>query len=290
MAVDVLVTGAAGALGRQVVATLRSSGYNVVGTGRIEGDGIETLWDLTQNTGPQPDCQPQVVVHAAAQVGRYSHSLADATPFYDVNVTGALRVAQWCASKDVSRLIYISGALVYGEWGERPKTEVDPVHPESAGPYAVSKWCGEQVLSLLVKAGTAVTTLRLSSLFGPGYAQGLIPTLLEKAKTSGKIQLEPPFDDAFDLLHISDAAHTIECAIEGQRGGLWNVGGGRLCTIEEIARACAAQFDAQVTLSEASAQRPARIINWVDDSLARAELRHCNDMSLERGISEIART
>ena len=287
MAIDVLVTGAAGALGRQVVATLGSSGYNVIGTGRANMDGVDALWDLSRDSGPQPDCQPTVVVHAAAQVGRHGHTLQDATPLFDVNVTGTLRVAQWCASKGVNQLVYISGALVYGEWSGQPKTESNTAKPSSAGSYAVSKWCGEQLLSLLANTRTTVTTLRLTSLFGLGYTQGLIPALLGQARDNGMVQLEPPFDDSFDLLHLSDAARTVQRAIEAQRSGLWNVGSGGLCTINDIAGACAAPFDAQVTLSEAPSQRPARIINWVDDRRARTELGHRNEMSLEQGITEL---
>ena len=290
MAVDVLVTGATGALGRQIVQILRSSNYQVVACGRTAGPEADVSWDISSQDGPEPDCHPAVVVHAAAQVGRYGQFLPTALPLFDVNVTGTMRVVRWCAARGVERLVFISGAIVYGRWLDSPKSEGDPVEPWLAGPYAVSKWCGEGVASLLTCNGGRVCILRLTSLYGSRYDSGLIPRLLRQGQQTGCIGLEPPFDDAFDLLHVSDAARTVCHAIEKGQSGLCNVGSGGLVTIRELAALCASQVNAQLTLSAAKPNRPNRIINWVDDSKARDELNHANGITLRQGIAEIARS
>lgn len=290
MAVDVLVTGGSGVLGRYIVQILRSSQYKVVACGRVAGGATEAHWDVAKEDAPEPDCEPSVVVHAAAMLGSYQQSLMQAVPLFDVNVNGTLRVAKWCCSRGVQRLFLISSAIVYGEWSDTPKVETDQVNHWLAGPYASSKWCAEQAASLVKSSGVQLSILRLSSLYGPGYGNGLIQRLIRQGRQTGKIGLEPPFDDSFDFLHVSDAARTVKSTIEHSQAGLWNVGSGSLTTIQDVAETCANVVNAQVTFSNMISNRSPRVLNWVDDSRARTELGHCNEMSLERGTAEIARS
>ena len=284
--VDVLVTGAGGVLGRKIMNLLRPQ-YDVVACGRIPGENIDTVWDISCQDSPRPDCKPQTVVHTAAQIGYYNQPFSDATPLFNANIIGTLRVANWCILQEVKKLIIISGAIVYGEWGRIPKTELDLVKPHAAGAYAVSKWCSEKIARLVRHSDCKLTILRLSSLYGIGYKNGLVQRLLIKRISEGVIHLKPPYNDAFDLLHVYDAARTIQHTIENNLTGLWNVGGGKLTTIQELAEICASQFNARVILSRANSSRKPRIINWVDDGKARNELGHENLISLEMGIADI---
>ena len=287
MAVDVLVTGAAGVLGREITQVLRSADYEVIACGRTPGDQIDARWDISCQDGPQPDCQPAVVVHAAAQTGLYGQAMEGTIAQFDVNVTGTLRVVRWCSERNVKRLILISGAVVYGQWAESPKSESDAVEPWWAGPYAVSKWASEGVASLFAAQGGQVAILRLTSLYGEGYQTGLIPRFIEQATRTGSISLEPPFDDAFDLLHVKDAARAVRSAVANESAARWNVGSGSLVTIHELAKICANQVNASIALSDTAPSRGQRITNWVNDTKARRELGHANSVSLEQGVSEI---
>ena len=290
MAVDVLVTGAAGALGSQITFALRSASYNVIRCGRSPAANVDAHWDISCQDRPRPDCNPKIVVHAAAVIGSYGSSLETAIPQLDVNVTGTMRVVRWCQAQGVEKLVLISGAIVYGRWNESPKTEDDPLQPWWAGHYAVSKWCSEGVASLFESAEGRVTILRLTSLYGMQYGAGLIPRLLNQGLETGSIHLEPPFDDGFDLLHLQDAAQAVRLAVDSAKSGIWNVGGGNLASIREVAELCATQANATLTLSDAAPERAARIINWVDDSKARQELGHTNQVSLNMGITEITQS
>jgi len=249
---------------------------------------VDAVWDISQQEGPDIDCQPEAVVHVAARIGSYRQPISEATDLFDVNVGGTLRVAQWCVSRQVSQLILISGAIVYGEWTDSSKDEDQLPSPWAAGPYAVSKWCGEQAASLVKDAGIKLTILRLSSLYGEGYERGLVQRLLQQGQEIGTIELRPPFDDSFDLLNVADAAKTVCLAFEGGQEGTWNVGGGSLTTVHELVEACSRQVGAQVSYSDEDPERSPRIINWVNDQKARAELGHANHVSLNAGIAAIA--
>jgi len=290
LAIEVLVTGGNGVLGSAIAQELRDAGSDVITSGRTLGDTVDIRWDISSQDSPEPNCQPTVVVHSAAHIGRYGPRLDGADSQFDVNVTGTLRVVRWCAEKNVKKLVLVSGAVVYGRWDESPKYESDTAEPWYAGPYAVSKWASEGVASLFMGLGGQVTILRLSSLYGSSYQTGLIPRFLEQGAQTGTIHIEPPFDDSFDLLHVADAARTVRSAVESESYGVWNAGCGNLVTIQTLAEACSKQVNAVLTLSDAPSPRPGRITNWVDDTKARKELGHTNSVSLSNGISEIAQT
>lgn len=284
--VDVLVTGAAGVLGREIVLALRGGGYTVAASGRTSADGLDTRWDISVENQPTPICSPQVVVHAAARRGPFQQPLRETGPLFDANVTGTMRVAQWCVAQHVPRLVLISGALVYGEWAVA-RSEEDLPQPWLAGPYAVSKWCAEGVASLVKGSGVGLSILRLSSLYGSGYDGGLVQRLLREGRDTGVIKLSPPFDDAFDLLHVSDAARAVQSAVESEHGGVLNVGSGVATSIEQLVELCSVQVGAKVEASSAPSTRPGRTFNWVDVSRARTLLQFAPKVSLEEGVAEV---
>lgn len=285
--VDVFVTGAAGVLGREIVLLLRERGYRVMASGRSVNDGLDAHWDIAVDDQPSVDCAPRIVVHAAAMRGPYLQPLRETEPLFAANVMGTMRVARWCVARHVTRFVLISGALVYGEWST-PRTEDDPTHPWQAGPYAVAKWCAEGVASLVRNSGTTLSVLRLSSLYGQGYDVGLIQRLLREGRNTGTIKLSPPFDDAFDFLHVSDAARAVRTAVEGEFEGVLNLGSGVATSLDRLAGICADEVRANVDRSAAPGLRPGRILNWVNIERARREIGFVPKISLEQGISEIS--
>jgi UDP-glucose 4-epimerase len=206
---------------------------------------------------------------------------------WTVNVEGTARVIEWAIRHGVKRIVLTSSALVYGSW-EEPRVEDDEPNAAAAGYYALSKWASERIAMTACRASCEVAILRLSSLYGPAYKTGLIRHFLAQAEADRSIRVDPPLDDAFDLLHLTDAAATVANAVDRGGTGTWNVGGGSPTSLMEIARTCAAVYCASVEVSRRKARRKARILNWVNDSRARRELSHRNSVSLEEGIRQIA--
>ncbi len=288
MAVDFLITGAAGVLGRLVTEKLRAAGAEVVCSDRIESPEVDAIWDVSKHPGPQPDCQPEVVIHAAAAIGGYRQPLGQALEPFEVNSTGTLRVAQWCVARGVKRLVYLSSAIVYGDWADTPKSEKDRVRPWLAGSYAVSKFCGEQAARLVMQEGCSLGVLRLSSLIGPAYRSGLVPRMLKELAAKSQLDLEPPFGDRFDLLDADDAARSIVAAAKGTASGLWNIGGGQAVTIRELAELCAKTVGGKVNLARSEPKRRPKTLNWLDDRRAREDLHHANHVTLAASMRQIA--
>lgn len=284
MAIDVLVTGACGALGSSVVRELRSRGKRVTGCSRAEGQA-DAVWDVSVPAGPTVEFVPTTIVHTAAKRASLENDKRD-EELWNVNVGGTARVVEWAIRNGVKRIVLTSGALVYGEWSQ-PRKEEDEPNAAAAGYYALSKWAAERIALTACEGKCEVSVLRLSSLYGPQYESGLIRHFLAQAKDDGRIRVDPPLDDAFDLLHLRDAGSAVANAVEHRSGGLWNVGGGGLCSLLEIAEVCAKVTGASVEQSRRKARRKARILNWVDDSRARKELGHRNTVSLTEGVREI---
>jgi UDP-glucose 4-epimerase len=286
VAVRVLVTGAGGVVGRNLVAVLRGNDHTVFAATRQSG--ADVFWDLNSNDCPEPNPQVETVIHAAAKRGHYGGDLSDASELFETNVLGTLRVAQWCRARKAERLILISGAIVYGQWDKKPKTETDIPIPWAAGVYAVSKYCGELAAMLLSQRGCKVTVLRLSSLYGPEYRNSLIDRLLQQGRSEGRIVLSPPVDDAFDLLHVDDAVRAILKVLQRPRDGTFNVGGGGIATLGQIAGLCAEILGTKLVVKSEQQPRAPRLLNWVDDTAARAYFGHTNQIDLPTGIASIA--
>lgn len=267
-------------LGSAVATTAEAAGHSVQRCGRKE-------WDVALEAGPKsvegtPDC----VIHCAAVLGGHSMSIGGSDTLANVNVLGAWRVADWCARQGISHLVLISSAIVYGRWDEAPKREIDPVYPWAAGAYAATKWLSEQAVAGVRAAGISLSVLRLSSLYGAGYARGLAQKLLAEGRKHGRIAIERPENDAFHLLHVDDAARTVVQAAERRADGLWNIGGPALVTFAELAQVCAETTNASLHIKDGTA-RERRILNWIDDTRARSDLGHSPRVGLAEGIGRI---
>lgn len=284
---NVLVTGGGGVLAGAFAQCARNAGWDVDLCAREAARDGDISWDVARSDAPAGLTRlPQCVVHAAAEIGALDAGLSAGGAFMNTNVLGSYRVAAWCARHGIGHLIYVSSGIVYGRWDDRPKSEDDKADPWAAGSYAASKYLGERAVEGARTKGVALSILRLSSLYGEAYRDGLPQRLLAQGRRDGRIEIMAPVEDAFHLLHVEDAAKTIMSVIERKADGLWNVGGPALVSLEDLAVACADAISVQVG-TVTGAGRPPRILNWVDDTLARRTLGHRPGVGLDDGIQRI---
>jgi nucleoside-diphosphate-sugar epimerase len=161
----IAVTGAAGFVGRHLCRRLERDGHSVVPVTRASAD----LSEVTSPSLERLFLGSELVMHLAgrAHVLRESseHSLGE---FLRANVEGSTRVAAAASRVGVRRLVFLSSILVHGsDSGPRAFRETDTAAPR--GPYAISKWRAEQILTELCRnCQLELTILRPPLVYGPG--------------------------------------------------------------------------------------------------------------------------
>lgn len=128
-----LVVGAAGMLGRDVVAVVRDAGYQVTGLGRGELDITDAV--ATRDAVASHD----VVVNCAAWTA-VDNAETDEAAAFAVNATGAANLARATAAGG-ALLVHLSTDYVFDGGATEPYPEDAPVRPGSA--YGRTKAAGE---------------------------------------------------------------------------------------------------------------------------------------------------
>jgi dTDP-4-dehydrorhamnose reductase len=158
-----LVTGAAGMLGRDVVAA--AGDHDVVALARADLD----ITDADAVRAAIRHARPDAVINCAAWTdvdGAETHEAAAAA----VNGTGAGNVAIAAAANSV-HLVHLSSDYVFDGDADEPYAEDAPTAPRSA--YGRSKLAGERAVR---EAGERVAIVRASWLFGP-HGRNFVDTM-----------------------------------------------------------------------------------------------------------------
>lgn len=164
----VLVTGAAGLLGRYVVEALRRADYAVTGFDRRQGEA-DMPWhtgDITDGAAVARAAEGQdAVVHLAAMANIWA---ADGETIMHVNTMGTWQVLKAAEAVGVKRVVLCSSDSVVGftvaEGRMLPPLylPIDRDHPlRPTDPYALSKLIGEEIgRSFANRGGLEVLALR----------------------------------------------------------------------------------------------------------------------------------
>ena len=273
----VLVTGANGFLGSEVVRLLVGSGFRVVASdlqpAPRSGGGFEyrcadiRCADQTRHLMAGAN----LVVHAAGLAHKFRRSENDAELFHSVNVAGTRNVVQSAAEAGAAGVILASSVSVYGPVSG-PASEAVPPAPE--GDYAVSKRrAEEEARGIAATAGVRLVILRLATLYGeedPGNVGRLI-----QAIGRGKFLRIGPGTNHKSLLHRSDAARAVRCILERDLAecGLFNVPG-QSYTMKEIVAEIAAALEKRVVCLPI----PPGIVVWGGRALVKSGRRELRDI------------
>jgi len=175
--VQVLITGAGGQLGTELVAAFRSGGYDVVAATRDRLD----VADRDQVVGAITSLRPDLVVHAAAWTA-VDDCEADPDRAWRVNTLGARHVADGCR-RVASHLCLISTDYVFDGASATPYQEWDRTGPLNV--YGRSKEAAEQEVLGLAPGAAVVRTSWLAGAVGPNFVR----TMLTRAEGDGEVRV-----------------------------------------------------------------------------------------------------
>ena len=207
MSQTLLISGASGFLGAEIVRQTVAAGLSVRATARSDKPGIVANHYVPADITVPSSLAPLMdgvatVIHAAGLAHIFDDAQDQVERFQLINEKGTANVAHAAARSGVKHFILVSSVSVYG--GSR-----DGGHEESAffpdGPYAESKYNAElRAIEIAKSSGMAITILRLATLFGAGDP-GNVGRLMRSIDRRRFIWVGNG-SNRKSLLHVKDAA------------------------------------------------------------------------------------
>lgn len=218
----VLVTGAGGMLGRDVVLAAGNAGHDVVGFGHSEldvadADAIAAKFELER---------PDVAINCAAWTDVDGAEEAEETAL-TINGAGAGHVAA-AAAEVGAAVVYVSSDYVFDGAKGAPYVETDETAPLSA--YGRTKLAGEEATAM---ANQRHFVVRSSWLFGTA-GSNFVETMLRLAATQNEVLVVR--DQVGSPTYTWHLAHGIVRLIEGVEFGIHHMGAGGHCSWYDFAR------------------------------------------------------
>jgi dTDP-4-dehydrorhamnose reductase len=217
-----LVTGAAGMLGRDVMLAAGNAGHDVVGFGHAELDiadeaAVETKFELER---------PDVAINCAAwtDVDGAEEAEEEATR---INGAGAGNVAAAAAAADAS-VVYVGSDYVFDGSKGAPYVETDETAPLSA--YGRGKLAGEEATRAANKRNFIVRSAWLFGTGGPNFVE----TMLRLAADHGEVLVVR--DQVGSPTYTWHLAYGIVRLIEGVEFGIHHMAAAGACSWYEFAR------------------------------------------------------
>ena len=237
---DILVTGATGFVGANLVRALLA-----------DGSRVRVLVRPTSSMTALVDCPVDVVRgdvldalslrHAVAGcrlvfhvAGDYRLWCRDSRELYRTNVEGTRHVLEACARAGTERVVYTSsvGALGIPKDGT-PGTETTPVTlADMVGPYKASKFLAEQVALGFALKGLPVVIVNPSTPIGPWDVKPTPTGQMVVDFLRGR--MFATLDTGLNIVHVRDVARGHLLAAERGRLGEKYILGNANLTLDEI--------------------------------------------------------
>ena len=239
----VLVTGAAGQLGGYLRTSLKERGYDAVGLGRQEVEGVDVVADIRdtrQISDAFDHARPDVVIHAAAYTD-VDGCERDPELAVAINRQGSENVASVAAQRNVW-VIGVSTDFVFPGHGGAPYPE--DAEPRPISVYGSSKLAGERAV-LATDPGFAVA--RTAWVFG-GPGKHFPRTVLAMLAKHGRMEVVD--DEVGNPTFAGDLAEALVALLPHRPSGILHL----------TNEGAASRFALARKAAEAAGEDPANII------------------------------
>jgi UDP-glucose 4-epimerase len=250
----VLVTGAAGFIGRWVVGELLERGHTVLPIDNLAEGDEANLEAFVGNPGFLPfdvgdvrdaascrrwTAEVDAVAHLAASIS-VQDSIDDPGTTFENDVVGTFNLLEGARASG-ARVLFMSTCMVY----DRASTPagIGETHPtKPASPYAASKIAGEALtLSYFHAYGLPTTVVRPFNTYGPFQRSvgegGVVAIFTRRSLLGEELRIYGDGTQTRDLLYVEDCARFVCDALvsEAAIGGILNAGTGADVSVNELA-------------------------------------------------------
>lgn len=240
---NILVTGATGFLGKNLIRLLIQQNYTVTAIGRsqerlnnsfpedviykrVTDYSVESLTEILKNH--------EVVIHLASQLMQRNSDALKISSF-NSNLQIVENLVTACVHNKTPKFINTSTISVYPLMQDLQEYQT----PSPSNIYGVSKANIDIYLSYIQpKISTKIISLRLARLFGYGERKGLMFTdFVNKARNKETLTINGEGKSTIEYIYIEDAVVAILEVIKLQQiEGVFNVGTGKSYSVKEIAK------------------------------------------------------
>ncbi|MGC9114338.1 MAG: NAD-dependent epimerase/dehydratase family protein [Candidatus Micrarchaeia archaeon] len=287
----VVIFGASGFVGRNLVPKLIENSFEVVGSGSREKPADLTCEYVQCDVRDKQKVEGIVrgadfVVHLAA--GNLRESMQDPLKDAETTILGSLNILEVCVKHKIKKIIFASTGAVYDVKNDEPVTEETPCKPHS--PYAISKLAVENYLRFYhEKHGLNYVVFRLFNVYGPGQSASggsLIPVVIDKISKGEEITIFGDGNATRDYVFVGDVCDCFVEALKREdiKNDFFNLASGYSASVKKIISAAEKALDKKAKikyvkpnkseilriktditkLSKAFKKKPVEAVRWIE--------------------------
>jgi nucleoside-diphosphate-sugar epimerase/GT2 family glycosyltransferase len=300
----VLVTGAAGFVGSNLVDELLARGYDVVGVDNfLDNYGRGVKWANLRSAReheafsfheidlPRDELEAVVdgvdaVFHLAARPGvreSWGRHYAD---YLTNNVLATQRLLEALRARADVPLVLASSSSIYGDAADLPVAE--DATPAPVSPYGATKLAAEDLVDLYRKSyGLKAVVLRYFTVYGPRQRPDMAIHKFIRAILGGEaIVLYGDGEERRDFTYVADAVKaTADVLAKGLTSGTYNVASGETVSLAELTAALEKVLGKEARITRAPHQRGDVRATHGDISALRKAIGYDPATSLEEGLA-----
>lgn len=307
----ILVTGAAGFIGSNLVDRLLADGHTVLGLDNfndfydplikrrnLKKARAHALFDLYEGDITDPrdvakafqEAEPDRVVHMAAWAG-VRPSIERPAIYQKVNVEGTTNLLEQCRKDGVKHFIFASSSSVYGDREQVPFRETDSVdHPIS--PYAATKKAGELLCHTWHHLfGLNTHCLRFFTVYGPRQRPEMAIHKFTRLIAAGQpITLYGDGSTSRDYTYVDDIVDGVVASVERCAGyRIYNLGESKTTQLSDLVQHIARAVGKEAQITYLPVQPGDVTRTFADVTRAREELDYAPSIDIEEGVRRFVR-
>jgi dTDP-glucose 4,6-dehydratase len=287
----ILVTGGAGFIGTNFVYyMLNKYDYNIINLDKLTYAGnLDNLAPLEKEKRHEfvkgDICDQELVmslmkrcdavVNFAAET-HVDRSILFAGDFVKTDVLGTYVLLEAARECGIKRFVHISTDEVYGDAGDEPSAENDPLMPRS--PYAASKTGADRLaFSYWATYGVPVIVTRCSNNLGPyQYPEKLIPLFVTNAIDNLQLPVYGSGKNTRDWIFVEDHCSAVDTVLhcDGHDGEAFNVGANTEYSILDISGFILKILD-----------KPTSLLKYVEDRLGHVKRHAVNADKIKAALN-----